>query len=377
MNKNADGQEESGNKKPKKARGSQEEAGMEQKRPRRGKRVEASDIAAEALTDRQHTRLSQILNEALQHERAEISRLAHDVGVTENTIYRWMNGSSQPRINHFKRLLTALPDYAQQLMAISENQYPDLLEKSPIAVPDIQKDIYERVIDLIVASEEPETRLWQVAQAIFEYGLLQLDSRRQGLTIIYSPLMPARTDHIHSLRDQITRGNPPWPYESDAKIFLGSSSLAGAAIKSQRTQIWHIASDRQPAEIGEHERSSCCVPISRGGRFTAGVLTVSSVQPDFFSNIKHQEAVEAYAKLLSLALPENAYQPLALVQLHPMPSWKIQRTFILREYVPRVLTFARVYNCSRRAAERQVQSQMELEFEALVYSKSNKKSGLP
>src|SRR5436305_1351465 len=40
---------------------------------------------------------SGLLRSILQRDRAEIARVAKELDVTENTIYRWMNGNSDPR----------------------------------------------------------------------------------------------------------------------------------------------------------------------------------------------------------------------------------------------------------------------------------------
>lgn len=322
------------------------------------------------LTEDQDIQLSSILKDTLHQDRAEITRVARMVGVTENTIYRWMNGSSQPRLNHLKRLLEALPNQHNRLSTAITHQYPDLLENNPSSIREIQKDIYEQVVDLIVANEEPDTRLWQVAQAISEYALLQLDSQRQGLAIAFAQLMPPREDGIHSLHERITRGNYPWPYENDVKLYLGSGSLAGLAARSQRTQVWSSKNARQQAQVGEHEHSACSVPISRGGYFTAGVLTISSTHPDFFDNVLHIGAAESYAKLLSLAIPDNEFYPIEQLKLRPMPDLKLQRMALLRTYTSRVLTYARTHDCSRHDAERTIQQQIEREFENMPHNET-------
>src|SRR5258706_6494234 len=75
---------------------------------------------------------------------------------------------------------------------------------------EVQKDIYQRVMELFTTVVEPMTRRRQIIQTIFEHALHHFDPDRQGLAITYAQLMPAHADGIHSLYESAMRGNQPW-----------------------------------------------------------------------------------------------------------------------------------------------------------------------
>src|ERR1700730_9001540 len=78
-----------------------------------------------------------------------------------------------------------VPEAFQQ----SASAVNDILDTNPMYTPEIQKDIYQRIIDLVVANDEEDVRLWEVCQALFEYALQQMNPTRQGLAITYAMLM--------------------------------------------------------------------------------------------------------------------------------------------------------------------------------------------
>jgi len=46
-----------------------------------------------------------LLSFLIKNDRSEILRLAREIGVSDNTVYRWINGTSEPRPGHMQRLL--------------------------------------------------------------------------------------------------------------------------------------------------------------------------------------------------------------------------------------------------------------------------------
>ena len=48
---------------------------------------------------------SSLLRHILRHDRVQIARVARELDIAENTIYRWMNGNSEPRTTYLKSLL--------------------------------------------------------------------------------------------------------------------------------------------------------------------------------------------------------------------------------------------------------------------------------
>lgn len=321
---------------------------------------------AYTLAEEKLSPFSSLLRHILRHDRAEIARVAKDLEVAEITVYRWMNGSSEPRVIHLKRLPEVFAEHRGNLTYAINQTFPGVLDPPSSGIREVRKDIYRRVFDLIATTPEDDARYWQVTQAIFEYALLHLDSDRQGLAITYANLMPAHDDGIHSLREAVMRGNYPWPFSLESRAYLGSTTLAGTAAMLQRLQTWDNldSEERLQVDIDEHERSAAACPVMFAGRI-AGVLIISSTQTGFFTDPMACQAVSEYAQLLALALHAEDFYPYSLLHLRPMPEVKWQRAEIGRSYVNRIIMYARKHMIARQDAEQHVIVEMEREFEEL------------
>ncbi|GAC1645537.1 MAG: hypothetical protein NVS4B12_11690 [Ktedonobacteraceae bacterium] len=309
---------------------------------------------------------SSLLRHILRQDRAEIARVAKALEVADITVYRWMNGSSEPRTAHLKRLPEVLAEHRGNLTYAINQTFPSVLDPPSLGIHEVRKDIYMRVLDLVTITSEDDARYWQVTQAIFEYALLHLDSDRRGLAITYANLMPAHEDGFHSLREAAMRGNYPWPFSLESRAYLGSTTLAGTAAMLQRLQTWDNLDneERLQVDIDEFERSAAACPVMYAGRI-AGVLIISSTQPGFFADPMACKAVTEYAQLLALALQPKDFYPCALLHLRPMLEVKWQRAEIGHSYVNRIITYARKHMISRQDAEQHVLIEMEQEFEEL------------
>jgi transposase-like protein len=334
----------------------------------------SSEITAEfndeqlayTVVDEKLSPFSNLLHTILRHDRLEIARVARELRVAENTIYRWMNGSTDPRSEHLRRLLDVLPEHRNPLSLAINQTFPGTFNSAPVSIQEVGKDIYWHILDLVYTIEEPDTRFWNVSQALFEYALTLLDAEKHGLSVTYAALMPPHDDGsgIYSLRETMMRGSDPWPLTFDSKALLGSNTLAGATADMQRTQIWDSSdrSGRFLVEVDEHEASACATPVMRGGAI-AGVLIVSSTQSGFFRDPMAVKAVEEFARLLATGLLDKAFYSHQLLRLHPMPGLAWQRAYIAEHYVSRVLSYARRFSVSRGQAEDRVLSELESEFE--------------
>ena len=205
---------------------------------------------AYALAEEKLSPFSSLLRHILRHDRTEIARVAKDLEVAEITVYRWMNGSSEPRAIHLKRLPDVFAEHRGNLTYAINQTFPGVLDPPSLGIREVRKDIYRRVFDLITTTPEDDARYWQVTQAVFEYALLHLDSDRRGLSITYANLMPSHEDGIHSLREAAMRGNYPWPFSLESRAYLGSTTLAGTAAMLQRLQTWD--------NLGNEERLQVC-----------------------------------------------------------------------------------------------------------------------
>src|SRR5581483_4267283 len=50
-----------------------------------------------------------LLGYLIKNDRSEVLRIARAIGVSDNTVYRWLNGTAEPRHSHLTRLLEVLP----------------------------------------------------------------------------------------------------------------------------------------------------------------------------------------------------------------------------------------------------------------------------
>ncbi len=304
-----------------------------------------------------------LLQNILRHDHIEIARMAKELNVAENTIYRWINGTSEPRIMYLKRLPDIFPEQRIQLINTINQIFGDVLGAPTPTLREIGKDIYIKVLELAAHCQDSDARMWQVSQTIFEYALLHMDSERLGMAITYARLMQPRPDGIHSLYEVAMCGNDPWPSSIESAAFLGSTSLAGTTAVTQRLQVWNDTDhSRSLVEIDEFEHSACAAPVLRDG-LLAGVLIFSSTQPDFFKDPQACLAVMEYALLMEVAISDKEFHPSSLLNLRPMPHLKWQRKQIAENYVNRVIICASRYAMARREAELRVQNEMELEFE--------------
>jgi|GEM_PF-341361 len=317
---------------------------------------------------------STLLGFLIKHDRSEVLRIAKEIGVSDNTVYRWLNGTSEPRQSHMQRLLEVLPQARQALFPtpggprLTTGGTPTASGRSSHDQPehwDVPKEIYRRVMEQAALTVDDASRRWHIVETIFEYALLHLDSACQGLALTYARLMPVRADgSIHSLYEAEMRGQDPWPFALDFKAYLGSTTLAGASAMLQRVQVWSVKDEeaRIPVGLDEHEKSSCAAPVMRAGRI-AGVLIVSSTQPDFVRNPALPRTVGDYAHLLAAALLDSDFYLPSLVKLVPMPELDWQRERIAKSYLNRVVECARKQCLSFSEAEQQVLQDLEEDFE--------------
>jgi hypothetical protein len=76
----------------------------------------SENLAEQDAAEEQLTPFSSLLHNIIRRDRAEVARIAHKLDVAENTIYRWMNGVSEPRPAHLRRLIEAFPSYHESFI---------------------------------------------------------------------------------------------------------------------------------------------------------------------------------------------------------------------------------------------------------------------
>jgi len=313
-----------------------------------------------------------LLSSLIKNNRSEVVRIARELGVSDNTVYRWMNGTSEPRSNHLQQLTEVLVQSLSHGSPSTQSGQPGHYTGRTTGALvnagarwDVQKEFYRRVLEQAATTVDDASRRWHIIETIFEYALLHLDPDRNGMALTYARLMPCREDGlIHSLYEAEMRGQNPWPFGLEFKAYLGSTTLAGIAAMRQRVQTWSVKDPdkRTPVGLDINERSSCAAPVMRGGRL-AGVLIVSSAVDDFVYQIGVPRAVSDYANLLAAGLMDTDFYPVSEIHLGPMPDLLWQREKISRSYLNRVIECARKQCLSLPEAEQKVLRDLEDEFE--------------
>jgi len=309
-----------------------------------------------------------LLGSLLKNERSEILRIAREIGVSDNTVYRWINGTSTPRYAHMQRLVEILTPSELSKNSQRTPQNGGRSTNNSVGRWDVQRDLYRRVLEQAATTVDDTSRRWHIIETIFEQALLFLDPEHEGLALTYARLMPPRADgSIHSLYEAEMRGQTPWPFTLDFKTYLGSTTLAGAAALSQRVRVWSkIDSEtRIPVGLDENEQSSCAAPVMRAGRL-AGVLIVSSTIASFVNIAGIPQAVGDYANLLAAGLMDSDFYPTELLRLVPMPELPWQRERIAHTYLNRVIECARKQCLSFPEAEQKVLCDLEEDFERIA-----------
>ncbi len=319
---------------------------------------------AYALSDEHLTAFSNTLRHILQQNHLETAAIAKALDVTENTIYRWLNGRSEPRQGNLRTLLEALPEHRNELTIAIRQTFPHALEEQQSEKREICKEVYQQILEMVTLLETDEEQIWHVAQRLFEHARLLLDRQQSGLSLTYASVMPPHADgYIHSLREVVTCGSYPWPSHYDDKVFLGRTTLAGHAAMELHSCIWHTMSDeRILVEVDDYEHSACACPVMRFGRI-GGVLVVSSTDPNLFRQPDTCSIVEEMSQLLAIALHDSDLHNPGTLRLVPMPTLVWQRRKISTTLVQRIRQAVRTLGFSRHAAEMHVIHELEQEFE--------------
>ena len=262
----------------------------------------------------------------------EKQRILDELDITQITLTRWVNGSSDPRPQNLRQLVNALPQHREQLLDLlrEEKGVADLTsplqDDSPKEIP---SEFYEQVF-IARASTTENLRFWSMCQLILQQAIGQLDTERQGIAIWVVSCMPPSGPHnkVRSLREVVGLGTPPWPANLEqTAMFLGAESMAGNTVTLCHPTIsqnldaeYHFL----PFTRGEHEKSAAIYPILYAGR-VAGVLLVSSAEYKHFVSQRRTNLIQHYADLIALAFePEDFYAPEAIT-LGVMPPPEVQQ----------------------------------------------------
>jgi hypothetical protein len=189
--------------------------------------------------------------------------------------------------------------------------------------------LYNRVLHLLCTTSY-EQRFWSICSAVLHDALKRLDPDRLGLQLSIEQCMaPAYRNVVRCLRERVALGTPPWSEQVEQRgRFFGAESLAGfvTSIGRQYTVVNTNKGHRLPDQLPEHAMSAVASPIMYVDR-VAGCLLAVSTQPGYFRHSALLELIGSYALLLVLAFhPEDFYE-LGRIELQPMPSFQVQRSY--------------------------------------------------
>jgi hypothetical protein len=270
---------------------------------------------------------------------AERQRLAAALGVTNMTLTRWASGESKPHKNHLVRLVQVVqPAHRQELLDALERQYQDihtwLIEDTSNQIP---AEFFAQVLNIRTTTTE-SLLFWRICDVVLKQALAQLDPNNLGMAIKLIQCMPpsSRDGKIHSLRERVGKGTPPWTADLEHDVlFLGLESLSGYAV-----EVRHIVSNDDlrksrtiPAFSDIHEISAAAHPVRLEGRI-AGCLLASSTQPGYFS-MQRLALLATYSDLIALAFHKHEFYPPSILELRVMPKPETQRP-IIAEFRQRV-----------------------------------------
>ena len=262
----------------------------------------------------------------------EKQRLSEQLGVRAITLTRWTSKESDPRPQNLRNLLNALPQHREQLLDLIRDE-PGFEEFSNAELDDSSIEIPSAFYTRIFASHAStieNMRFWSITNLILQQAVGQLDPDRLGMGINIVRCMPRSEvdNRVHSLRESVGIGTPPWSGDLEQKaMFLGAESLCGYVVTLCRPAANQNVDDEQnliPAHKVPYEKSAAVHPILFAGRI-AGCLLVSSTQYNYFLPQARLALIEDYANLLALAFePEEFYEPYE-IELRVMPNQEIQK----------------------------------------------------
>ena len=261
-------------------------------------------------------------------------RLSEELGIRTITLSRWANHETDPRPQNLRHLLSALPQYREQLLDLIREEH-GFEEFSDAGIDDASMGLpaafYTNVFSTRAATVDT-MRYWSICNLILQQAIGQLDPDRLGMAIhVVRCMPPSQSDEkVHSLRESVGIGTPPWVGDLEQKaMFLGAESLCGYVVTLCRPAANQNVDDPHnmiPAHRVQHEKSAAVHPILYAGRI-AGCLLVSSTQPNYFASHARIALIEHYANLLALAFePEEFYDPQD-IELRHMPDQEIQKSF--------------------------------------------------
>ena len=306
-----------------------------------------------------------LVKERLQDPQAR-KRIEQRTDIAPRTLSRWISGETEePDRKRLSSLLAALPQHRDALLVAIHKALPDfevpLLDSATGLLEDLPIDFWVRLHEMN-ANTPRNLHFAAIVSLILLHLQATIDPEHLGIQLTIAHCSPPTAAHfpVRSLREvvQMTTHQSLLTGPGDT-LFLGAESLSGYSVSLCQAQVVQNTDEEQrlPVRRSRDERSAAAYPIQRGGA-VAGVLLVSSPQPDFFTQ-RLQYLLQMYAYLLSIAFETEAFYPPERIRLRPMPAEPLQRCHIAT-FQDRVLTLLQQdVSLARGQAELLVWQQLE------------------
>jgi hypothetical protein len=270
----------------------------------------------------------------------EKQRIADVVGVNPITLMRWATNKSNPRLDNLRPLLSALPQYRQQLTRLIAVEYPHVLNAVPAfteIAPEIPSAFYARVLNAHTTSPSL-LRGSAVSILILQQLLEHLDPQQLGMVAVIIQCMPPSVPggKVRSLRKTAGRGNSSWSNIEHSTCFLGAEGQAGRALMSGRFTAIQTHEEKLrlfPTHPMTEEESTVSYPILLADR-VAGCLGITSTRRNYFTQV-HLDLIQSYVDLMVLAFEWHEFYPLQDIKLGIMPP-AIEQQPLLASFQRRV-----------------------------------------
>jgi GAF domain-containing protein len=298
----------------------------------------------------------------------ERERIANEIGIRSITLTRWANGESNPRPNNVRQLLHALPKQQRDLLTeLLEEEHVDLTDPSISDQPDEVEYAFIRQVFETRATTPANLLFWSLSRRVMQQALRRLDPERVGMSITLVQCMPPSSDgKIHSLRESMGLGTPPWPGDLEQQaMFLGAESLAGHVVTNSRPETINdlrVDNSLLPAYQTEYEVSVTAHPILYTNH-VAGCLLVSSTQPNYFLSQARLSLILDFTQLIGLAFTPEQFYPSDSIELRLMSSLKVQRD-LFTTFQQRIITLMKEsFNASRTLTRFEAEQAVWKQFE--------------
>lgn len=262
-------------------------------------------------------------------ERQRIEALAH---VRPITLQRWVNGTSRPRDENIRTLLTILPkDIYPAFLRLVVIDFPHLRQED-LAISQIHQEVpsefYARILAAFAFAPQPMCHQ-TIQDFLLRQAVAQLDPERHGMALSVVGCMPPDCEgKVRSLHEIGGLGTHPWKHDLEQKkFFLGSESLIGSALTKGQIRVVNSRKEMTffPAHWTEYEMSAAAVPIVHHARVAGGLVASSAIET-FFTDA-HIAVLEQYAYLAGLLFEEEECYSFEDLELWMMPDYLQQSAF--------------------------------------------------